>query len=136
MFCKKRVKKFRFLAKIGDEISGAMIGIFININKLDIVRFDSSIDNFEYYSLFEFSMVKVNLLRSALLASILSVLFSFLVWDLQKMFLFLLKFMIFLLNHGGFLSSQVMVSSWRIKFESTLLMVSFRMDTFSLMVFL
>ena len=47
---------------------------------------------------------------------------------------FVLKF-IFLLNHGGFLSSQVIVS-WGMKFESTLLMVLLGMDNFSLMIFL
>ena len=45
------------------------------------------------------------------------------------MLLFLIEFMILLLNHGGFLSSQVMVL-WGMKFESTLLMVLLRMDTF------
>ena len=47
---------------------------------------------------------------------------------------FVLKF-ISLLNHGGFLLSQVIVS-WGMKFESTLLMVLLRMDNFSLMIFL
>ena len=49
------------------------------------------------------------------------------------MFLFLIKFMIFLLNHDGFLSSQVMVS-WRMKFESTLLMVLLRNGHFPINV--